>query len=217
MENLTGKKFARLTVVNDPQQGPFVDCLCDCGKLTTVRRYGLLNGNTKSCGCYSVEVHSTQQGKSSSRLYSIWKGMKKRCHLPTDHAFHNYGARGIYVCDEWRDNFLLFEEWAISHGYCEGLSIDRIDNDGPYSPDNCRWATSKEQGNNTRKCHYVTRNGETHSISEWSEITGIGRKTIERRLKVGWDIEDALTLPVGVRTRWRDDSKRNKEETSDAK
>lgn len=196
MENLTGRKFARLLVIDDPGHGAFVDCKCDCGKLHRVRRYGLLTGNTRSCGCYSLEVHSKQEGKSNSRLYNIWRGMKKRCHNPNDRAYHHYGGRGIYVCDEWRNSFLAFEKWSLEHGFCEGLSIDRIDNDGPYSPENCRWADATTQGNNTRLCHRVTWKGETHTITEWARLIGIERRTLAKRILDGWDIERAFTQPV---------------------
>lgn len=140
-------------------------------------------------------VHTTHGG-SKTRLFRIWQYMKKRCYNKHAINYDRYGGRGITVCQEWRDSFETFRDWAIANGYHESLSIDRIDNDGPYSPENCRWATVKEQGNNRRSTHLVTYNGETHSIKEWSEITGIAKSTIGNRLKAGRTPEEALTRPV---------------------
>lgn len=125
--------------------------------------------------------------------------MKYRCNNPNCLAYKNYGGRGIRVCDEWNNSFLSFSEWAGTAGYKEGLSLDRIDVNGDYSPDNCRWATVKTQTNNQRNNHLLEFNGEIHTVSEWSEITGISRSTICCRLKCGWSIDDTLKKPVQKR------------------
>ena len=140
-------------------------------------------------------VHTTHGG-SKTRLFRIWQYMRKRCYNKNDSNYERYGGRGITVCEEWNKDFAAFRDWAMANGYREDLSLDRIDNNGPYCPENCRWATAKQQGNNRRSTHLITYNGETHSIKEWAEITGIAKSTIGNRLKAGATPEDALTRPV---------------------
>ena len=133
----------------------------------------------------------------SSKLYCSWKHMKERCYNSSCRDYCHWGGRGITVCDAWKSDFLAFKEWALANGYEEGLTIDRIDNDGNYEPSNCRWATKKEQSNNRRCLHYLTYKGETKTISEWSRITGIKITTLYMRLNTyGWSIEKALTTGV---------------------
>lgn len=128
----------------------------------------------------------------SNPLYSRWKAMKQRCYNPKHTYYKNYGARGISVCDEWKDNFLNFYNWAISTGYREGLTVDRIDNDKGYSPENCRWATKKEQGRNLRTNRPITIGGETKLMCEWAEISGISSANILKRIRRGWKNEDLI-------------------------
>lgn len=149
-----------------------------------------------------------KHGKSNTKLYGIWLSMKNRCLLQTDKQYGRYGGRGITVCPEWlgEHGFENFYDWAMSVGYDESKSrveqsIDRIDVNGNYEPDNCRFASAKVQSNNRRSNHFLEFRGETHTIKEWSEITGIKNSTIERRLnEYGWSIEDSLTIkPYGWR------------------
>jgi hypothetical protein len=121
--------------------------------------------------------------------------MRNRCSNKNNDAYKHYGGRGIKVCPEW-NTYLAFKEWAVSHGYADNLTIDRKDNDKGYSPDNCRWATMKEQALNRRSTHLITYKDETHSISEWSEILNFPVWTILNRIRYGWAIEKILTTPI---------------------
>lgn len=134
-----------------------------------------------------------KHGKRHTRIYNIWRSMRQRCYNPNTNRYKNYGAKGVIVCDEWRNSFEAFYEWAMQSGYKEGLTIDRKDTNGNYEPTNCRWATQKSQQNNRENNHLLTHNGETHTIAEWSEKTGIKKGTICARLKSGWSVVETLT------------------------
>jgi hypothetical protein len=125
--------------------------------------------------------------------------MKDRCRYKTNDNYERYGGRGIRVCEEWLADYINFYNWAINNGYKEGLTLDRIDSNKNYEPDNCRWATYKEQANNTRRNNFITYNGETHTLTEWAEKLGIKRSTLNTRIhRQHWDIEKALTTPLMV-------------------
>lgn len=155
--DITGQRFGRLVVVKEAgrsKQGRVLwRCRCDCGGSTIVRGADLKNGSVKSCGCARVEAcraHGTRHGGSGTRLYDIWKGMRARCNNPNHKAYPQYGGRGIKICREW-DAFASFREWALANGYREDLTIDRINNDEGYEPNNCRWASYVEQRHNQRR------------------------------------------------------------------
>jgi len=158
--DLTGNKFSRLLVLEEVKKintkRTRYKVKCDCGKIFEVNGSDMKNGNTKSCGCYRNEKMSNvgkvaKHNMSFHPIYKVFHGIRQRCYNSNDCNYHNYGARGISVCDEWRSNFNGFCKWAVDNGWKKGLSIDRIDVNGNYEPSNCRWATSTEQSRNTRK------------------------------------------------------------------
>ena len=168
----------------------FVVRCVKCGQITKKDRFTMCKGQSK-CSCsYKYEQH-IEKGKT--RLYNIWCNMKARCYNQKNHRYPLYGGRGIKVCDEWVNNYNNFYKWAVKNGYQDNLTIDRIDVDGNYEPNNCRWTTQKEQCNNQRRNHYLTYKGKTQSMSKWAEEIGINYSTLRHRInKLGWDIEKAL-------------------------
>ena len=193
-----GEKYGRLTIIElvgkTAHGSKQYHCLCDCGNETIVLGTELRRGHTKSCGCLFKEVQlktMTKHGKRYTRIYEIWVGMKQRCENPNKKAYEHYGGRNICICKEWH-SFEAFYDWAMANGYKEGLSIDRINNNGNYEPANCRWVTVKEQQNNRRNSHFIEAFGERHTIAEWAEITGLNYGTLKSRLKRGWAVERAL-------------------------
>lgn len=205
--DLTGETFGRLKVLGiDKKVGKRIywKCECQCGGRTSTLAYNLRSGITRSCGCYAKEAFEKSKvthGKSRTRIYHIWSGMISRCeHAYTPKNRRNYIERGITVCEEWK-SFENFCSWSMSHGYADDLTIDRIDNDKGYSPDNCRWATYHEQNLNRRNNVRITFNGETKTLTEWGESTGIPKRTIKYRIDTGWAVEDALTIPHTPRKR----------------
>ena len=198
----TGKRYGRLVVVaragsNKKKNATWL-CRCDCGNTVTVVGNKLRNGHTQSCGCLYVESRSSshlKHGLNDHPLYVIWKDIRQRCNNENQLAYKDYGGRGIDVCKEWND-FQSFYDWANSNGYAPGLEIDRIDNNGNYCPQNCRWTTHKENNNNKRSNVYLSYNGRTQTVTQWAEELGVNVATIYWRLKHWHDIEKVLFTPV---------------------
>lgn len=200
--NLIGQKFSRLTVIefagSQDKKYTMWKCKCDCGNEVVVRGVRLRNGMTKSCGCYASELKkelNTTHGMSHTKPHMIWCNMRRRCGEPDNNAYHRYGGRGIKVCDRWMESFENFWE-DMKDGYSDGMTLDRIDNDGNYCPENCQWATMKEQSNNRRNNTYLTFNDKTLTLSQWQEEVGIAQGTLSQRLQNGWSVEKTLTTPV---------------------
>lgn len=203
-KELTGQRIGRLVVLSKSNEKygrqSIWQCKCDCGSLVSVRACHLTSGHTKSCGCLQKETiakTATKHGKSGERILGIWYGIRKRCYNPNSKSFKDYGGRGIAVCDEWKDNFQAFYDWAMANGYSDDLTIDRKDVDGNYCPENCRWITNQEQQNNRRTSHLVTYKGETHTLKDWAKITGINYNTLRGRItNYKWNAEKAFTTPI---------------------
>lgn len=163
-------------------------CQCDCGNITYSDISSLKNGNTKSCGCLKsgyIKNLNKKHNESKTRLYRIWVGIKNRCYNPKAYSYKNYGGRGITMCDEWKNNYENFREWANKNGYQDYLSIERKNYNGNYCPENCEWATAYVQSNNTRRNRFLTINGITRTISQWANESNISSHTIRRRIKKG--------------------------------
>ncbi len=208
-----GMRFGRLTVlqisVRASRSGKTPtkwSCQCDCGNVIDVSTSKLAVGHTRSCGCLQVDVSSAVNlihGQSSypnggrcTKEYNTWGLMIRRCSKQTGDDFSRYAGRGIYVCERWKDFNLFFQDMGKAPS--QKHSIDRIDNDGPYSPENCRWATAKEQARNKVTSVFLECNGERATMAEWEERKGISSKIIFNRLRIlGWSVDDAILTPVG--------------------
>lgn len=175
------------------------ECKCDCGNITYVTKHNLQakKSKTLSCGCLKRDKMIIQDvALLRSRIYRIYRDMKDRCLNQNSSAYKDYGGRGIKICDEWKNDFLLFYNWAINNGYKETLTIDRINNNGNYEPSNCRWATILQQANNKRNCLYIEYNGERKTAEQWAKEYGLLGATLRNRIKKGWTAEKAITTPV---------------------
>lgn len=206
---LVGEKFGRLTVVKRGKNNKYGQtrwhCVCECGNEKIITGNSLISGNTQSCGCLNKELiskrnltHGLSKDKNGNkiRLYNIWIRMKQRCININCNDYKDYGDRGVSVCDEWMQDFESFYIWSMSNGYKENLSIDRKDVNGNYEPNNCRWVSQKTQARNKRNNHFINYNGESKTLSEWSEILGMDSGTLRMRLKNGWETSKAFNTPV---------------------
>ena len=202
--DLTGQKIGYWTVIEKrPNRGKHIMwlCRCECGNEREVASSELISKSSTSCGCKRIATLKkkfTKHGMRDSRLYDIYSSMLKRCFNHNCKAYGKYGGAGITVCNEWLgdrgfENFMI---WALENGYSDELTLDRFpDQKGNYEPSNCRWATMQEQSNNRSTNVYITRNGEKHTLAEWSRIFNLNYGTVVARYDKGWD-EDKLFIPV---------------------
>ena len=208
--DITGKKYGMLTVIrrleNAPKGVVRWECKCDCGNVVIVRSGNLKNGAVKSCGCLRSDIgkKSTTHGMSKTRLYQTWVNIKGRCCHKNNPAYSLYGGRGISICDDWKNSFEAFARWALANGYQNDLTIERIDYNKGYMPENCKWISMSEQANNRRSNVSITFNNETHNLSEWCKIYGKEYNLVYNRIhKNKWNFERAMFEPVHIEKRNR--------------
>ena len=203
-ENLIGKKFNSLTVqdfIYVPKHNRYMlKCKCDCGTVKYIRSNRVINGYTKTCGCQNIGIRANDMfgiTRKEPHLYSVWNTMRHRCTNPKNWKYESYGKRGISVCDEWLKDFFSFREWAWANGYRQGLSLDRIDNNGNYEPSNCRWADNYVQQRNKRNNRYIEYKGKRQTVADWADELKIPYPALSARInKLGWSIEKAIETPV---------------------
>jgi hypothetical protein len=201
-KDLTGLTFGRWTVLEykgvDKNTKPLWLCRCECGNEKVVFARSLVRGASKSCGCLRKESNTARLAKRNSghKLYDRLSSMKQRCYNPKNEAYKYYGGRGVRVCDEWLNDSQLFVDWALANGWQEGLEIDRIDNDGDYSPNNCQWVTDKINSRNRSNARLATIEGITLSIPEWADKAGLTYSTVAQRVKAGWSGADIIAPPI---------------------
>lgn len=203
---IPGERFSKLVVLKEvfrEGKGRWVLCKCDCGNEKIVSLSNLRQGNVKSCRCLLHNATTKTHGGKGTRLYRIWAGIKSRCNNPHVQEYPRYGGRGITLCKEWLD-FDVFREWSNNNGYSDDLTIERIDVNGNYSPENCKWITLADQSRNRRNTIYVTYNNQEKTLKQWSKDTGIKYSVLFSRLKyLGWATEKAFTEPVQIHNRER--------------
>lgn len=199
-----GDKYEKLTIIDiynqynkDGCYRTMAKCLCDCGKTINVRLTTINKKRIKSCGCYHKN-HAIMHGKCGTRLYRIYCAMKTRCFNKNTLSYKYYGKRGIGVCKEWLDDFTIFEKWALENGYQKTLTLDRIDINSNYTPDNCKWTTYKEQANNKTTNYNILAFGESKTAKQWSEderCPNLNVGVIIYRINHNWSNEEAITTP----------------------
>lgn len=202
-KDLTNKRFGKLLVVENTNKKRNKKtiwlCKCDCGNYKEVQVDNLTSGHTKSCGCLNGKGY--KHNLKNTRLYYIWSCMKQRCYNENHKQYKDYGQRGIKICNEWHE-FINFYNWAINNDYQDNLTIDRINNNGNYEPDNCRWVNMKIQSNNRRSNHIIEYKNETHTLKEWCDILKLNYKTIQTRINsLKWNVEKAFETPTNIKYR----------------
>jgi hypothetical protein len=204
--NLLGEEFGKLKVLSragtNETYGATWNCLCECGRMCVVSTRFLRKGFRKTCGNHtSKDKGKWLEKRIRARIYKQWVLLIDRCERPINPAYHRYGGRGIKVCERWHDFELFYNDTKELRG--RGLSLDRIDNDGDYKPDNCQFVNRHAQNRNKSDNRNIECNGETHCLTDWASMLGMSRSTLRNRLALGWSIEDALTKPVATRKNHR--------------
>jgi hypothetical protein len=200
--DLTGQRFNQLVALEYITTNRWL-FLCDCGNKKVITSPNVKSGGIVSCGCHR-ERNRVKHGLTNHPLYYIHKNMLTRCYKVNSQDYFWYGQRGIIVCDEWRNNFQSFYDWAIQYGYSQSLTLDRIDTDGNYGPDNCRWLDRLGQANNRRNTKKITYNNQEYTLTELVDLIGkVNRRIAYGRInRFGWDPIEAITtpsLPIGFR------------------
>jgi hypothetical protein len=222
--DLTGKRFGRLTAIQQVEKVITVklwECKCECGVTTLRNSNTLRTGHTKSCGCLSREAltkrTNLKHGLSKlpngkvNPLYHVWTQIKQRCRNPRDSGFKDYGGRGITFFAPW-DDFKVFYDWAMSAGYVPGLTIERIDNDRNYEPENCTWISWNQQRKNNRRVIKITYGGRTQILTDWAKELGIKYSTINSRLQKGYSIEKAFQKEaITWNRKWNREARKKRE------
>lgn len=203
VEDISGQRFGRLTAIRyagkNKGRQTLWECRCDCGKTVIVHQQNLKSGHTSSYGCYNIDCiieRGQTHGETKTRLYNIWHGMIYRCYYEKHDSYKDYGGKGVTVCDEWKNSFETFRDWAYQNGYSENLTIDRIDNTGNYCPENCRWATDIQQANNTSRNLVFTVDGYTDTLANLCRKYDMRYSVAHGRIRNGWDVEKALKTPA---------------------
>jgi len=198
--DLTGRRFGKLFVLGIAARvngkRPMWICRCDCGRTKTILGNSIRSGKTKSCGCFIFSFNQLKvvHGMSKTSEYKTWGKMKDRCYNKNNDRYHDYGGRGIKVCDRWLESF---ENFLLDMGKkpTSRHSLDRVNNNEDYSPENCRWATGIEQARNKRKTLWISMMGETRPLTEWASKFGISPPKVRSRIKIGWENERAFSTP----------------------
>lgn len=212
-KDIIGKRFGKLVVkreVGGEKKDTLFECLCDCGKVT-VEKWSAIIGGKKSCGCLHHEQlmkRNTTHGGSNDRLYTVWMSMKGRCYDINDAEYKWYGGRGIEVCAEWRNDYTMFKKFMMECGYDENAkrgecTIERIDVNGNYCPENCCIATIQQQAYNKTNSHLEEYNGEVKTIAEWAKEYNVPYNLVFRRFQRGWTMEEALKKPLRVAKKYK--------------
>lgn len=205
--DLVGKRFGKLLVLSKGEnkgKNTTWKCVCDCGTIRDYLTYNLTSGKSSSCGCKRIETLSkifTTHGGAGTRLYSIFKGIIQRCHNKKSPAYVYYGNKGVDICKEWENNFSTFKEWAEKNGYTDEKSIDRIDPNGNYEPNNCRWVSMQKQQNNKLNSAFITINEEKLTIAEWAEINKTNKQTLYSKFyrlfeQLGLDKKEIIEITI---------------------
>jgi len=197
--NIINKKCNLLTIIAAGSRKNYILAKCDCGVVKEYYVYNLFGGHAKSCGCLRFKGTTFTHGKSKHPLFDLWNDIKKRCFNNNCKAYPNYGGRGITICNEWVIDFMIFYDWAMANGWEKGLEIDRINNDGNYEPNNCRFVSREVNVNNRRTTRLISINNETKSLAQWAHQYKISPLALHSRLKNNWDIMDALTMPIQMK------------------